>query len=98
MALIGIQHKDGRYYETTEAGFEELYKPFGFKPVSVIFDGKVQEYSAANVKAANEWEAETNATLNVTPVTLETAARQRMEEEANAKAAEKPAKKSESNS
>lgn len=81
MPLLQIQHKDGREYNVAEDAFETLYKPFGFKPVGVVYGGASHPYSKGSLEAAREFE-KAGGDPNETSLTLEAAARQAEGDEA----------------
>ena len=80
MALLRISHPDGREYLVHQEAFDNLYKPFGFKPSAVVYGGAEHVYSKANVEAANAYD-KAGTDPNVSAVSLETAARQAEGEE-----------------
>jgi hypothetical protein len=90
MAQVIIEHPDGRRYEVSEQAHTDLYEPFGFEVVGVLYNGTNLPYTEANLARANEaptaevgnTTAE-NAARSVILSDLEAEARQRL-------AAEKP--------
>jgi hypothetical protein len=74
MPILQIAHEDGRVFNVAEQAYEDLYKPFGFKPTHVVFAGANHPFNKENLEEARTYE-ERGFSPNETSLTLEASAR-----------------------